>query len=205
MLKMLKNILAGQISLPIPRSTFKAPKAQDPLPSHNDGKKSFFNKNKYLSVFDLFQLIIQWENIVGASLAKKTTPLKIYRQSLIILVPHPSWAQELSFLSTPIIQKIYTHFPSAQHALKGLSFQYSPQWKPLLEQFPHLKNRLMNAQIEHRAPTSYSPLHPQSPYYQTRLRQGEELFCELKDKELKDGLIKLYIQLHLEPRTPSHE
>jgi hypothetical protein len=196
MVKRLKHILSGYI--PTTRSHH----------SHNYKKKSWDPPEKTLHLFDFFQLVMQWEQIVGQKLATKTTPLKIYQETLQIIIPHSSWAQELSFLSSPILEKIHKLFPSSLQVIKKISFQYSASWKPLVEQFPKLKTtqhsstQSLNVSDQHTntTPLSFSYCHPHSPVYQQAYREAEKFFCDLENKELKDAFIKLYLQLHLIPK-----
>src|SRR4249919_3483311 len=47
-----------------------------------------------------------WDQAVGEALAKKTKPLRMYRSTLIILVPSQAWRKELHFLRTEIVTKM---------------------------------------------------------------------------------------------------
>ena len=47
-----------------------------------------------------------WDQAVGEALAKKTKPLRMYRSTLVILVPSQAWRKELHFLRTEIVSKM---------------------------------------------------------------------------------------------------
>lgn len=47
-----------------------------------------------------------WSQAVGEALAKKTKPLRLYRSTLIILVPSQAWRKELHLLRTEIVVKM---------------------------------------------------------------------------------------------------
>ena len=47
-----------------------------------------------------------WDQAVGEALAKKTKPLRLYRSTLIILVPSPAWRRELHLLRTEMVTKM---------------------------------------------------------------------------------------------------
>ena len=47
-----------------------------------------------------------WDQTVGEALAKKTKPLRLYRSTLIILVPSVAWRKELHLLRNEIVMKL---------------------------------------------------------------------------------------------------
>lgn len=67
------------------------------------------------------ELARQWPQIVGAKLAEKSRPRKIFARTLIVEVPSSSWANELHFLEKPILEKL-KRTPQGQR-LEGLRFQ----------------------------------------------------------------------------------
>ena len=47
-----------------------------------------------------------WEQGVGEGLAKNTKPLRLYRSTLIVIVPSQAWRKELHLMRTEIVTKI---------------------------------------------------------------------------------------------------
>jgi len=47
-----------------------------------------------------------WEQAVGEALAKNTKPLRLYRSTLIVIVPSQAWRKELHLMRTEIVTKI---------------------------------------------------------------------------------------------------
>ena len=47
-----------------------------------------------------------WEQAVGEGLAKNTKPLRLYRSTLIVIVPSQAWRKELHLMRTEIVTKI---------------------------------------------------------------------------------------------------
>lgn len=62
-----------------------------------------------------------WKEIVGPELYRVTSPYEIRGQSLVILVAHQAWAQQLHFLKTSILGKIRTR--CAETRLSDLQFR----------------------------------------------------------------------------------
>ena len=47
-----------------------------------------------------------WDQAVGEALAKKTKPLRLYRSTLIIIVPSQAWRKELHLMRIEIVTKM---------------------------------------------------------------------------------------------------
>ena len=47
-----------------------------------------------------------WDQVVGEALAKKTKPLRLYRSTLIIVVPSQAWRKELHLMRIEIVTKM---------------------------------------------------------------------------------------------------
>ena len=66
------------------------------------------NLQSFYQTFDFINLVERWPLIIGAPLAKVTSPLKIKSGSLIIVSTHSSYSQNISFLSEEIKLKIFS-------------------------------------------------------------------------------------------------
>ena len=151
----------------------------DRFDSHDlkkDEMKSFYQ------TFDFLELIKMWPEIIGIPMAKVTSPLKIRNDSLFIMTQHPSYSQNLSFLSEEIKEKTFKIFPQLRPIIKKLVFQTQESF------FKERKNEIEELKLK-------SPkLHPQSPQYRILKMEAEKLFSHIEDLELKNILCSLYIQ-----------
>lgn len=59
--------------------------------------------------FTRFRLEQEWSEIVGEGLAKVSVPVGFQRGTLYIFVEHPSWIQQLHFMSDEIVAKVNLH------------------------------------------------------------------------------------------------
>jgi predicted nucleic acid-binding Zn ribbon protein len=60
--------------------------------------------------FREYQLLLQWEEIVGRTIAQHTYPETIRFKKLILRVDSPVWMQQLTFLKKDMLQKINETF-----------------------------------------------------------------------------------------------
>lgn len=74
--------------------------------------------NHNLKKFSIFN---HWADIVGTEIAKKSRPVKIFKEILYIKVINPVWANEMSLMSVQIIKKI-NGFIGADE-IRGLKFK----------------------------------------------------------------------------------
>jgi Dna[CI] antecedent, DciA len=151
----------------------------DRFDSHDlkkDEMKSFYQ------TFDFLELIKRWPDIIGPQMAKVTSPLKIRNDSLFIMTQHPSYSQNLSFLSEEIKDKTFKIFPQLRPMIKKLVFQTQESF------FKERKVELeeMKAKV--------NKLHPQSPQYRILKAEADKLFSQIDDTELKNILTSLFIQ-----------
>ena len=182
-LKSLASLLQGQTSASSPNSrpTTRRPATAD-------------------DVFDFFQLVAAWPQIVGPRVALQTLPLKNTGTALTILVGHPTYAQQLSFMEDSLRKKIVAIFPNLRRKIKRFFFQTNPRF------FREEKQRQAHilAQTTAAAPASFATsathkpwiLHPQSPEYQRLYTQAAQQLANIEDPELKQQLISIYIQTH---------
>jgi hypothetical protein len=143
-------------------------------------------------VFDFFQLVAAWPQIVGPRVALQTLPLKNTGTALTILVGHPTYAQQLSFMETSLRQKITTLFPSLRQKVQRFFFQTNPRF--FREEKERQNKILANAKNTPR--TSAPSLHPQSPTYQKLYAAAAAELKNVTDPEIKNLLISIYIQTH---------
>jgi predicted nucleic acid-binding Zn ribbon protein len=60
--------------------------------------------------YSIFEI---WEELVGETIAKRTTPKKMQGNTLVVAAKSAAWAQELSFMKPMILKKIRERFPDA--------------------------------------------------------------------------------------------
>ena len=142
-------------------------------------------------VFDFFQLVAAWPQIVGPRVALQTLPLKNTGTALTILVGHPTYAQQLSFMETSLRQKITALFPSLRQKVQRFFFQTNPRF--FREEKERQNKILASAKTAHGHPAA---LHPQSPRYQELYAQASAELKNITDQEIKNLLISIYIQTH---------
>src|SRR6188474_2353318 len=63
--------------------------------------------------------LADWQRAVGPRLAKKTLPERLAEGVLTVRVPSSTWAQELSFLSDMVVERLR----AAGHAVQRMRFQ----------------------------------------------------------------------------------
>ena len=74
--------------------------------------------NLKLKKFGIFN---HWSDIVGSDVAKRTKPIKISKDTLIIKVANSVWANELSLMSRQILKKINDFV--GEEVIKDLKFR----------------------------------------------------------------------------------
>jgi len=60
----------------------------------------------------------EWAQIVGEQVAKHVTPIKLERGRLIVEVDDPSWATQMRFLESQLIEKIHVATSSTITAIE---------------------------------------------------------------------------------------
>ncbi len=79
---------------------------------------SDLNIKKNIRKFNIFN---HWSEIVGTDVAKRTKPIKIFKDTLIIKVANSVWANELSLMSRQILKKINDFV--GEEVIKDLKFR----------------------------------------------------------------------------------
>jgi hypothetical protein len=79
---------------------------------------------------------VAWREIVGSKIAQRSRPAQLDRQALTIVVSSPAWAQELSLLTTTILDRVRTKLPS----VRALRFQVGHLEPPIT---PPTRNRVV--------------------------------------------------------------
>lgn len=169
-------------------------KLADILSQTDNSKEIYLNDQQYRSrrrskgyysrsddIFDFIYLIQAWKEIVGPMLASHTNPLKINQQSLVIVVKHPIFAQELKFMSGLIIEKVIERFPKLHGQIKQIKFISSENFFKPMEEME--QNQVASTK-----------LHPFSPEYQAKKFQANKLFDSIEDEDLKQLFTSLYLQ-----------
>lgn len=156
--------------------------------------------------FDFIYLIRNWDKVVGKLMSQNTIPHKIVKSTLIVMTKHNVFAQELSFMSPQIIQKIEENIPDLKGRIKKIKFSHanysSSQFQAdqfQADQFQAGQFQEDNArQATFKKPNPVSSeaakLHPYSPHYQIKKKKAEQLFSDIEDGELKDLLSALFLK-----------
>ena len=160
------------------------------LESHNKRLHNKRGTNNKSNVFDFIDLIHDWNLIIGENLSKVTSPLKIKNKCLTILTSHPAFSQQLSIMENEVISKITAHFPSLNRQIKKVFFVTNP------EHFQS-QNSMPERNVDPEKYHQKNKLNKYSPHYQKLKSESEQLFKEVKDKEIKNYLSSIYIQLQL--------
>lgn len=130
---------------------------------------------------EFLELVKRWGEVIGPRNAERTIPLKHKGKILTVLTEHPSYSQQLKFLSPMIMEKISEKFPSFGQKLEKIHFTSDSTF------------------FEHKAQALSQPpgpkLHPQSPQYHQVVKEFEEEFSYMQDKGLKEALKSLFVQI----------
>ena len=157
--------------------------------SPNSGRISHKKNQDNKEAFDFLQLVHDWPEIVGPRLSSMTIPLKIQRNKLVILTGHSAFAEQLSFMSNVIIEKINTHFPSLAGKINQINYMTNPtHFKQQKEQAEHTQEKKVK-EIEEIT-------HKYSPTDKALIKEANSLFEEIEDEDVKKSLTSIFIQLH---------
>ena len=66
-----------------------------------------------MAQYEVFEI---WEDVVGSTIAKQTTPQKMQGDILVVAVKSAAWAQELTFIKPLILKRIREKTPDAKIA-----------------------------------------------------------------------------------------
>jgi len=155
----------------------------------SDQKKRFWRSKKGIysreeGLFSFVYLIRAWEEIVGKMLAANTSPLKMKGNTLFISTKHSVFANELSFLTPQILEKIVTRFPELSGKLEKIKFTHSQFTS---DEFNEKKVMSVNA------PKKKEPLHPFSPEYARRKSEAIKLLDGIEDEEVREILFNFLL------------
>ena len=134
------------------------------------------------NIFDFIKIMQNWPVIVGKLLGQNTLPLKIQKDTLVVVARHAIFAQELGLMSPIIIQKLGENFPALKKILTKIKFVHSE------EAFKTLTSRQTSQ------PKTSKSLHPFSPEFIQRKTRADELFKDIEDTEIKKLFCELYLQ-----------
>ena len=154
-----------------------------PRPSKNEGGKSA----QLSDSFDFMSLIKAWKEIAGDKLSEHTIPLKNQNGTLLVLSNHSAFANELSFMELPLKKKIFAKFPNLEKSILNIKFivdstHFSKQYTQFVAPMEKVKKKNDNL------------LHPYSPEFRRLKKEGEEMFGDIEDSEIREKMISLYIQ-----------
>lgn len=147
--------------------------------------------------FDFLKLVHNWEKVVGRKLAKHTTPLKNKRGVLVLLTDHSAISSQVSFMSDLIIQKVQEHYPALKGKIKKLSFIVdSAHFQRCRDQQQRQLKALGEKKlgVKKAAPKPTGKNHPYSPEYRKLKSQAQEKFANIKDPDVRELLISIYLQ-----------
>lgn len=68
--------------------------------------KEFFKEKKWSKKIKGYQIISNWENLVGKEIAKSSQPIKIQDKCLFLAVKSNVWANELNLRKGELVEKI---------------------------------------------------------------------------------------------------
>lgn len=90
------------------RTYFRRAKGEETVATAQDLLRGLMSQSKtpLADGFLRLRLDVQWEQVVGARLAKVSRPQRYDRGVLFVLVAHPTWIQELRFIEAELRQKI---------------------------------------------------------------------------------------------------
>lgn len=68
--------------------------------------EEFFKEKKWSKKIKGYQIISNWENLVGKEIAKSSQPIKIQDKCLFLAVKSNVWANELNLRKGELVEKI---------------------------------------------------------------------------------------------------
>ena len=142
-----------------------------------DEMKSFYQ------TFDFIDLINKWPQIVDPKMAKFTSPLRIMKDTLVIVTVHSSYSHELSYFSEELKKNIFKVLPELKHIIKKIVYETHESYFRQREQVAAKK-----------ADEVKPKLHPQSPQYKLKKAEAERIFGSIEDPELRAYMISIFIQ-----------
>lgn len=143
-----------------------------------DEIKSFYQ------TFDFIDLINKWPEIVDPKMAKFTSPLRIMKDTLVIVTVHSSYSHEMSYFSEELKKNIFKVLPELKPIIKKIVYETHEGY------FRHREEVTAKKAPEEARPRP----HPQSPQYKVKKAEAERLFGSIEDPELRSLMISIFIQ-----------
>ena len=161
------------------------------LPSSFPRKKSpHYYSPKKQKEFEFVDLHMNWKKIVGDKLNEFTRPQKIHRHTLYIMTKHSQYAHHLVHMEEPLKEKIFSVYPTLKGKVKKLRFVQNEDFFRDETNTFEVENMTQDRQYLNKQ----HKYHPQSPAIKKLKAEAEKEFADLDDGELKESLIKLFIQ-----------
>ena len=151
-------------------------------------RKNYTQTQNSDDLFDFFELINSWEEVVGKNLSAHTIPLKNTRKELTILTDHPMYSQQISFMSDIIIKKIIEKFPALNKKIKSIKFQTNTAF------FKKIINESKLHQKKQKKTIEDQKIHKYSPKYRKLKSNADLMFDTIEDFESRQLLESIYIQ-----------
>ena len=82
-----------------------------------------------------------WEQGVGEGLAKNTKPLRLYRSTLIVIVPSQAWRKELHLMRAEIVTKINEN--AGFRLIQDIEFRVDPNFAVLPAAPPQADSKIV--------------------------------------------------------------
>lgn len=120
------------------------------LTSISDVLKGTAKRLKIDKRISIHSLGSRWKSIFGPSIGMHSYPAKLVGKKLTILVDHPTWMQELSFLKPQVLAKIQEELKGTD--IRDIRFELGqhPSAPPEENRFPHhsAKRKLEEEEID---------------------------------------------------------
>lgn len=160
----------------------------------NPRKKSFFGHARRSApqegdVFDFLDMIEAWPKIIGPTLSKVTTPLKIQQKSLYLISAHPAFSQQLSSMEQEIIKKVTSYFPNLTRKVTKIYFQTNPS---------HFKKKQNTNADNIENYEKKNKFNKFSPRYRKLKSEALQIFTAVEDESARNSLVNIYIQTKID-------
>lgn len=152
-------------------------------------ERNFPQKSSNNEVFDFIKLIRKWDIIVGEHLAKSTSPLKIQNMTLVIITKHSAFAQQLKFMETEILKKVFANYPILEKSIKKISFKATQHFHEIQ------KDNLQKASVKEEVFNEKK--HRFNPEFKKLEEQASKEVSHIEDPEAQKLLKDLIVQSRL--------
>ncbi len=170
------------------------------LPSSNAVYKNTVNSENNLKEKEgmaFIHLITNWEQLAGIELSRHSIPLKLQNGVLQIMTDHSAYSQKISFMQNDLIEKICKKYPFFADKIQKLSFNVNETFfKKIKDKKTENLKSLKKQKTGHpEQKENEFLLHPLSPEYLRLKKLSDDLFCDIKDQEIKESMQKIFFQL----------